>query len=230
MLWPQPVIDDRSMTEPLLRHWPLLGLRVRTPDLELRLPSSEQLAALADLAAEGIHDPEMMPFVVPWTDAPPAERAQSVVLHHWRTLGSWATNDWSLNLTVLNDGQVVGMQQIGGKDFNVVREVGTGSWLGHRHQGHGIGTQMRAAVLHLAFAGLGAGAANSGAFEYNQASRRVSTKLGYEPNGVRTYRIRDQATLEYKYRITRDRWEEHRSVPVTIEGLDGCLELFGAPL
>jgi RimJ/RimL family protein N-acetyltransferase len=65
-------------------------------------------------------------------------------------------------------------QGLGGRDFAVLREVHTGSWLGRRYQGHGIGTQMRAAVLHLAFEGLGAQHAAFGAFEHNAASLGVS--------------------------------------------------------
>ena len=67
----------------LIDHWPLLGLRLNTARLELRLPSDEELSELADLAAEGIHEPDRMPFVVPWTNLPPRERARSVVQHHW---------------------------------------------------------------------------------------------------------------------------------------------------
>ena len=55
--------------------WPLFGLVLRTPRLELRLPSLERLAELGELAAEGVHDPAVMPFFVAWTDRPPAERA-----------------------------------------------------------------------------------------------------------------------------------------------------------
>jgi RimJ/RimL family protein N-acetyltransferase len=61
----------------------------------------------------------------------------------------------------------VGQQEISARDFPVLREVSTFSWLGVRHHGSGIGTQMRAAVLHLAFAGLGATDAISGAFDDN---------------------------------------------------------------
>jgi RimJ/RimL family protein N-acetyltransferase len=43
---------------------------------------------------------------------------------------------------------------------------------------------MRAAALHLAFAGLGAREATSEAFADNRASNRVSQTLGYEPNGT----------------------------------------------
>ena len=34
----------------LSRHWPLLGLQLRTPGLELRPPDDRELAALADVA------------------------------------------------------------------------------------------------------------------------------------------------------------------------------------
>lgn len=58
--------------------WPLFGLVLRTPRLELRLPSLEQLARLGRLADEGVHDPALMPFLAPWTDLPPGARARSV--------------------------------------------------------------------------------------------------------------------------------------------------------
>jgi hypothetical protein len=40
-----------------MTHWPLTGLRLRTPRLELRLPALADLDELAGLAAEGLHDP-----------------------------------------------------------------------------------------------------------------------------------------------------------------------------
>ena len=49
----------------LIDHWPLLGLRIVTPRLELRLPSGDELAELAELAAEGVHAPDRMPFASP---------------------------------------------------------------------------------------------------------------------------------------------------------------------
>ncbi len=55
----------------LIDHWPLLGLRLITPRLELRLPTGEELGDLADLAAEGMHDPGSRPFLVSWPGLPP---------------------------------------------------------------------------------------------------------------------------------------------------------------
>jgi RimJ/RimL family protein N-acetyltransferase len=224
---------DANATQPtpLSAHWPLLGLRLTTPRLELRLPSHDELAEQADLAAEGVHDPARMPFLHPWTDLPPPERARSVVLHHWRSLGSWTPESWSLPLAVFTraEGRVVGHQSLGASDFAVLREVGSGSWLGRRHHGRGLGTEMRAAVLHLAFAGLGAELARSGAFDDNHASYRVSEKLGYERDGVERHVVRDRAVTEHRLRLTRARWEAHRAVRVSVSvtGLDPCLPLFG---
>jgi hypothetical protein len=52
-------------------YWPFFGLRITTTRLELRYPDDELAVALADVAAQGVHDPSTMPFTVPWTDAEP---------------------------------------------------------------------------------------------------------------------------------------------------------------
>jgi RimJ/RimL family protein N-acetyltransferase len=211
----------------LMDHWPLLGLRLNTPRLELRLPSEEELAQLADLAAEGVHEPDRMPFIVPWTDLPPAERARSVVQHHWLRRGNWAPADWALNLSVFMDGRILGLQEINARDFAVLRQVSTASWLGMRHQRQGIGTEMRAAVLHLAFAGLGAVDALSGAFDDNPSSFAVSKKLGYELDGVEQWDVHGRRATMRRLRLSRASWETHQRVSTTITGLTPCLPLFG---
>jgi RimJ/RimL family protein N-acetyltransferase len=125
-----------------------------------------------------------MPFGVPWTDVPPDQVARSVLQHHLRQLGGWSAQDWTLNLVVDAGGAIAGTQGISGRDFAVLREVHTGSWLGQRYQRQGIGTEMRAAVLELAFTGLGAEYATSEAFTDNAASLGVSRKLGYAFDGI----------------------------------------------
>ena len=57
---------------------------------------------------------------------------------------------------MLVDGEVVAVQDLFAVAFPVTRVAPTGSWLRRRFQGRGIGTAMRAAVLHLAFEGLDA--------------------------------------------------------------------------
>ncbi|GAA1413498.1 GNAT family protein [Kitasatospora putterlickiae] len=211
----------------LTSHWPLAGLRLTTPRLELRLPNPGELAALASLAAEGVHDPAVQPFAAAWTDVEPEQRARGVLQYHWRCWGEWRPEDWELSLVVLRDGVVVGTQSIGARNFAVLREVHTGSWLGRAHHGQGLGTEMRAAVLHLAFAGLDARHAVSGAFADNTASLGVSGKLGYREDGVEHHVVRGRDVVLRRLRLTSDRWREHRPVPVKIEGLPECLPWFG---
>jgi RimJ/RimL family protein N-acetyltransferase len=211
----------------LIDHWPLLGLCVRTARLELRLPTEEELAEVAELAARGVHEPGRMPFLVPWTDRSPADRARTVVQQHWRRRGTWAPEDWMLNLTVFLDGRPVGVQSIGAAQFAVVREVHTGSWLGQEHQGKGIGTEMRSAVLHLAFAGLGADEATSAAFTDNAASLAVSNRLGYRPDGIQRDLLQGRVVVSRRLRLSRADWELTNRPPVTISGLEPCLHEFG---
>ncbi|WP_130797469.1 GNAT family N-acetyltransferase [Streptomyces otsuchiensis] len=213
----------------LTDHWPLLGLRLNTPRLELRLPTEDELAELADLAAEGVHESDRMPFVVPWTDAPPADRARSVVQHHWRGRGNWVPDDWSLGLAVFQEGRVIGLQDIAAKDFAVLRETATGSWLGLRHHGRGFGTEMRAAVLELAFSGLGAEESTSAAFSDSHASRGVSRKLGYRADGCKRLVVRGEKVTEHRLRLSREDWRAHRRTAVSVTGLEPCLPLFGLP-
>ncbi|WP_035847774.1 GNAT family N-acetyltransferase [Kitasatospora azatica] len=206
--------------------WPLLALRVTTPRLELRLPDERQLAALAEVAAAGIHPADRAPFLRPWaTD--PRERARSVVQYHWLRRGNWRAAEWMLPLAVLADGEVVGQQSLYASDFGVLRCVQTTSWLGMAHQGRGIGTEMRAAVLHLAFAGLGASEAVTGAFSDNPASLAVSTKLGYRPDGVQRDVLHGAPVTTQRLRLSRADWAAGATTPVTLTGLSPCLRHFG---
>lgn len=208
-------------------HWPLFGLCLRTPRLELRLPDLPELDALAELSTEGVHPADQMPFAHPWTDLPPAERARSVMRFHWKKLADWTVEDWNLQLAVFLDGTVIGTQGVSARDFHILREVRTGSWLGRHYQGQGIGTEMRAAVLELAFTGLNAESAVTAALTDNAASNAVSRKLGYQPNGRVRSLVRQTLGYEQRYALDRDNWSAHNTIPVQIDGLKPCLPLFG---
>jgi RimJ/RimL family protein N-acetyltransferase len=208
--------------------WPLFDLRIRTPRLELRPPTDEDLMRLVELAARGIHDPAEMPFLVPWTDLRPPEFERSFLRFYWGTRASWSPDAWHLPLMVLRDGKPMGAQGMAAEAFRARRVVTTGSWLGREHQGQGIGTEMRAAVLHLAFAGLGAAAAESAAVTGNVASARVSVKLGYRPNGTDVVAPRGEPVEQQRYLLRREDWQPDL-YPTTIEGLERCLEMFLGP-
>ena len=210
------------------RFWPFGDLVLRTGRLELRFPSLEQLAALASLAFEGVHDPAEMPFGVPWTDAPPEVRARGTMQWQWGRWSALSPEEWHLPFVVLEAGVVVGTQELHATKFAVRREVGTGSWLGRQHQGRGIGTQMRAAVLQLAFAELGAQWATTAAYDDNASSNGVSRRLGYEPDGVEIDERRGQPARLLRYRLSRERWQQQERVPVEVEGVEACRALLGA--
>ena len=209
-------------------QWPLFGLVLRTPRLELRLPDLPRAAELAELAKAGVHDPAVQPFVAEWTDASPERVAAGVLQWNWGSWAAWRPESWSLGLVVIADGRVVGTQGIDAREFATLREVGTGSWLGIAEHGKGYGTEMRAAVLELAFAGLDARFATSEAFEDNHASYGVSRKLGYADDGITRHVVRGKAIAGRRLRLDRAGWEAARAVPVTIEGLDPCRSMFGA--
>lgn len=211
----------------LIDHWPLLGLKLTTARLELRLPTDDELAALADLAAGGVHKPGEAPFLTPWTDLPPPQRARAVIQGHWSGRADWEPDGWSLGLAVFEDQKPLGVQSMRAQDFKVLREVASSSWLGLAHHGRGIGTEMRAAMLHLAFAGLGATDATTASFVDNYAPLAVSRKLGYEPDGIMRDSLHGKAVVSQRLRLTRQRWEATDRIEVTIDGLEPCLELFG---
>jgi RimJ/RimL family protein N-acetyltransferase len=136
--------------------WPLFDLRITTPRLEIRLPTDDDLVVLAELASQGVHDPATMPFLIPWTDQASPALERGILQWGWEHRAAWTSAEWSFNGVVVVDGEIVGVQDLKATSFSVLRTVATGSWLGHAHQGRGIGTEMRTAILHLAFEGLGA--------------------------------------------------------------------------
>ena len=212
------------------RWWPLFDLRVRTARLELRLPGLAELDDLADLAAAGVHEADVMPFSTPWTDAPAQQRATSTLQWHWNQWAWWQPGRWNLEFVVVMDGVVVGTQGIGSREFPVRREVTTGSWLGRQFQRQGIGTEMRTAVLHFAFHGLGALSATSGAFADNRASLAVSRKLGYRADGIERQSVRGEVAIMRRLRLDRADWlEQAPSPPPEIIGLARCHHMFGLP-
>jgi RimJ/RimL family protein N-acetyltransferase len=203
---------------------PLFALRLRTPRLELRLPERTELEQLREIALGGIHPPDFMPFSVPWTDDP--ELSDFLAYHELRRR-EWSVEAWHLELGVWLEGEPAGVQAVTATDFPATRTVMTGSWLGERFQRRSVGTEMRTAVLELAFRGLGAEIARSGAIDGNTASLRVSEKLGYRHAGRSTVTPRGVVVGHADLELRRDEW--HPPFPVEIESLEPCLPLFGLP-
>lgn len=208
-------------------HWPLVDLRLQTPRLVLRVPSDEELAALGDVAANGVHGPAERPFLTPWTDQPPAQRALHVIQQHWSRRGAWSPTSWVLELAMFRDGQAIGLVGLRARDFAVLREVTTESWLGVAHQRQGFGTEARAALLHLAFEGLSAVSAVSEVFQDNTASQAVSRRAGYQPDGISRDVLDGRAVTSDRLRLNRGDWQPPANCPVAVLDLEPCLHLFG---
>lgn len=205
-------------------HWPFRNLVLRTPRLELRPDDDEGLAELIDVTLEGIHPPDRMPFGVAWTDAPRDKIGVNTLQHYWRVRASLAPERWTVNFLVRLDGRVVGVQSLGADDFPVLREVVSGSWVGLRDQGRGIGTEMRAAVLAFAFDHLGAVAARSSAFDDNLASHGVSRKLGYRPDGTFRQVRRGEPAGQTRLLVTPETFRRP-DWKLDVSGVTPCLPL-----
>ena len=211
-----------------VERWPLFGLEVQTPRLKLRVGRDSDLDQLLDVVDAGIHPPDVMPFMVPWTDAKPPERDLNCLKYWWSTRSNWSTDAWQLEFVVFLNDQPIGVQGITGRDFPTLCQLETGSWLGQQFQGHGFGIEMRSAVLWFGFEVLGARAMTSGAFTDNVGSRRVSEKLGYEQNGLDVKAPRGTARELVRFRMTRERWDEVRGhFDVSATGWEPCRAMFG---
>ena len=202
---------------------PLTRLRLRTPRLELRLATVAELRELYRVAAAGIHDPATMPFEAAWTDG---LNEPGFLAYHAAALSSFRPEQWELGLVAFHDGRPVGVQALSAQDFTARRAVSSGSWLGQEFQGRGLGTEMRAAILTLAFAGLGAETARSGAIRGNAQSLGVSRKLGYVHTGVATVSPRGVPVAHDNLELTRGRFRS--PVAVELDGVEDLLPLFGA--
>jgi len=85
---------------------------------------------------------------------------------------------------------------------------------------------MRAAVLQLAFGGLGAEVAVSGAIAGNPQSLGVSRKLGYEVVGSHMVSPRGEPLEHTDIELRRENFRP--PVPVELVALAPLLPLFGA--
>lgn len=215
------------------RHpwFPVWGIRMLTPRLELCPAREHEMDALVRVAARGVHDPDTMPFELPWTDSPSPRRERETYAF---ILGSWADispGGWRLPFAVCVEGAVIGMQDLAAPRWGEQRVAVTGSWLGREYQGAGFGTEMRAAVLHLAMGHLGAERVESAAFDDNVASMSVSRRLGYREVGERFTDRRGVRARQLCFAMERPDWEASAAAAIAVEvqGVDeAVLDQLGA--
>ena len=210
--------------------WPPLDLRVVGAGLELVWASDELAFALARAAADGVHDEAAMPFVVPWTRGTPEQVGRSVLQYAWGRRGVLSPGDWCLQMAVVRDGEVLGLQDTFARGYPVTRTAETGSWLGLRHHRQGVGWRMRLLALHLLFEGLGAATATTSAFDDNPGSLGVTRKLGYRENGTATKERDGAAVISREFRMDRADWDarpDWMRPDVELHGVEAVRELLG---
>ncbi len=204
--------------------WPLHGIRLRTADLDLQVMTEADLPTLWSVLPD---DVGMNPHATTYAGlGGRANRSASIAQAYWRALGVWSPDDWALPFVVRSGGEVVGAQWLEGPDWRADRTVDSSSWLVAPARGRGLGKQMRAAVLALAFGPLRADAAVSSAVVDNRSSLGVSRALGYRDTH-RSVLEHSGETLQH-VRLGRATWEASgQAREVVIAGVSPALPLFG---
>lgn len=215
-----PVTPARTLEE----LWPPFGLRISSPRLELRVVRETDFCAYADAAASGVTQTSRNPFRFAWNEKSPEELVKASLPFLWSTRSAIGPDHWHLALGVFlkspsgsaspeeatpgeaAPGELIGMQDCYAHDWSILRTISSGSWLRADRQGQGLGTEARAAMLLWAFDHFGAEYAESGAYTWNERSRRVSESLGYFTSG--TQRVPDahgaEPEWEYLFRLPKN--------------------------
>ncbi len=208
--------------------WPLFDVRLTTPDLELR-PLRE--ADLDLVASQLPDDHEQDPRATRYPDYD-HETNRGVISHqaYWSAWGRWRPDDWRLPFLVTHQGRYLGIQELEGTEFVLLRTVDSSSFLIREARGRGFGKQMRRAVLALAFGPLGAEAAITSTWHDNLASLGVSLAVGYQLNGESRHQRDEGVDTFVHLRMLKGDWLATGAADdVTITGIEDCLPLFGLP-
>ncbi len=223
-----PSWATRMYGEAMLSFAPL-QVRVSTPRIELVGATDELLEQLQPLVRDGKANADPAPYDDPISlyEEDPAVRVHKWLQGIWRGRGHAAPGSWRLNFAVVLDSQPVGMQDLIGENFDTFGTVMSFSWLSTDIRHRGIGTEMRQAILHLAFEGLKATEAASDAFVDNAGSNGVSRALGYTENGVDWATRRGEVGLLQRWRLTRDDWLPHRRTDIRLQGVGDCAAALG---
>lgn len=219
--------SEIALPRELAEIWPLFGLRIIAGPLQLRPVHDEDIPLLVAVAQAGVHPPDTMPFMTPWTAVPPEQLPRNMAAHYWRIRCGVAWERWTVDLVVRWHGEVVGVQGFSAENYLVTHTGETGSWLGQRHQGRGIGTLMRQTLCGFAFDHLDAEVVMSGAWVDNAASLAVSRKVGYRHNGMfREQRRPGEAVALQRLSLVEPDLVRH-GYDVQVEGLAPVREFLG---
>lgn len=206
-----------------------LNVSVVTPRLELRAATDELLEAVAPLVAAGKATADPPPWDDPsaFYEPDPDVRVRRWMQSVWRGRGTVRPDAWRLYFVVIVDDEPVGQQDLTGSEFDAFGTVESTSWVSSDVRRRGIGTEMRSAILHLAFDGLGAAEAHSEGALDNAGSNAVSERLGYERNGMAWATHQDKPVLGQRWRLDRNQWEQRRRDDILMSGVAECRQALG---
>lgn len=201
-------LADASVRGEVLADHPLRRLRIHTPDLILRLPTDAEIWDLAARSVGRIITAGKEHYLGPWASVGSPRYELDFWRYHVDALSQITADRWTLNFCAYSalddDGLAIGQTSLSGEDFLIAKTVSTGSWLLPEYRGSGLGKQLRAGVLALAFDEFGAERARTTHAADNDAGIGVSRSLGYRPDGS------DEVVLAGALRRV-DRWVLPRS-------------------
>lgn len=220
---------DAPLTIPFVSLYSPLDVRVVTPRLELRGATDDLLERLAPLVRSGkaMADPPPWDDPCPFYEPDPDVRVRKWLQGIWRGRGTVSPERWRLYFVVIVDGEPIAQQDLTGDEFNAFGTVETTSWVSSDARQRGIGTEMRSAILHLAFEGLRAAEAHSEAAVDNAGSNRVSERLGYERNGTAWATHQGEPVLGQRWRLGRETWATQRRDDIAMSGVAECRAALG---
>jgi RimJ/RimL family protein N-acetyltransferase len=210
-----------------VKNYPLLDLAVSSPAVELRFATDDLLDELAEVVRAGKTHAQPAPYDDPMSfyEEDPGVRVARWLRAIWRRRGMVDEHMWRLYFIAVVEGTAVGEQTLTATDFTSLGTVTTFSWLSTDVRGRGLGRQMREAILHLAFEGLGASEAGSDAFVDNEPSNAVSRTLGYEPNGTDWATRQGERAQLQRWKLTRQVWQASRRDDILIHGIEAARTL-----
>lgn len=200
--------------------WPPFALSIRSGDMELSPVREADYPELAELARGGVRRNGVAAFLVDWDNGDDASIARSIAQYQWSTRANFRIDEWTVEFTVRVADRAVGVQGVSAKDFLRTRTVTTGSWLSRREQGRGIGTRMRSMTLRAFADEFSVLTFETAYFTGNDASRRVSEKLGYRPNGEHRVLAQDGRAITEHRMIVDAAGVPPSADPVTVEGAE----------
>jgi RimJ/RimL family protein N-acetyltransferase len=203
--------------------WPFFDLRITSGEVTLRGVTDDDLDTLVAAVPD---DLELNPANESFNSlTPDADRRRQLVGELWKHRGTWSPGSWCLDLAVVVDDRVVGVQSLEAEQFPLLRTVDSFSWLASDVRGRGLANVMRAGVLALAFDHLGAEVAVSSARTDNAPSLAVSYRMGYVDNGLsRTNTPTGPFDLQH-VRLTREAWRAGGRT-AEVSGVEACLPWF----